>query len=63
MPTIKELRLERKLTQSELGSLFANKKAPETICRWENGLASPSAKHLQEMAMIFGVPAEKILLK
>lgn len=61
MQTIKDLRKEKGWTQAELGQKFKVRKAPETICRWENGIA-PSATHLQELANIFSVPAEKILI-
>lgn len=62
MYTIKELRKQQGWTQQELGKKFKVVKAPEIICRWEKGTSSPSAIHLQELANIFSVPAEKILI-
>lgn len=60
--SIKDLRKQHGWTQSELGKKFNVEKAPEIICRWEKGSSSPSAAHLIELAGIFGVPAEKILI-
>lgn len=60
--TIKDLRKQNGWTQSELGKKFKVAKAPEIICRWEKGVASPTGSHLQELSHIFGVPAEKILI-
>lgn len=62
MYTIKDLRKEKGWTQSQLGKKFKNPKAPEIICRWEKGSSSPTGSHLQELANIFGVPGEKILI-
>jgi transcriptional regulator with XRE-family HTH domain len=60
--TIKDLRKENGWTQAELGNKFKVTKAPEIICRWEKGTTSPTAANLMELATIFGVPAEKILI-
>jgi transcriptional regulator with XRE-family HTH domain len=60
--SIKDLRKQHGWTQSELGKKFKVAKAPEIICRWEKGTAAPSAAHLIELAHIFSVPAEKILI-
>lgn len=62
MHTIKDLRKNNGWTQAELGKRFIIPKAPEIICRWEKGITSPTGSHLQELANIFGVPAEKILI-
>jgi transcriptional regulator with XRE-family HTH domain len=60
--TIKDLRKQKGWTQSELGKKFKVAKAPEIICRWEKGTSSPTAPNLMELATIFEVPAEKILI-
>jgi transcriptional regulator with XRE-family HTH domain len=63
MHTIKELRKQKGWTQGELGKQFKVIKAPEIICRWEKGKDAPSATSLLELATIFNIPAEKILIQ
>lgn len=63
MHTIKDLRQRKGWSQEELGKKFNVPKAREIICRWETGKTLPNAIHLQELANIFKVSAEKILLK
>ncbi|MET3700022.1 helix-turn-helix protein [Bacillus oleivorans] len=63
MHSIFDLRKNKGWTQEELGKKFRKKKAAEIICRWEKGKTAPSSQNLQELSEIFGVPAQKILIK
>ena len=56
---LKEKRLEKNLTQSELGEkLFVSDK---TVSRWETGNTLPDASLLPQLADILGVTTDEIL--
>lgn len=53
---IKELRLQKNLTQKELASkIFVTK---STISKWESGVVEPSVEMLRHLSNFFGVPIE-----
>lgn len=60
MRTLKELREAAKLTQLDVA--FALKVTPQTVYNWERGTREPKGSHLQQMAKLFGVSADDVLL-
>ena len=56
---IKSLRLESKMTQSELASLLFT--SQDTISLWERNKSLPDVKSVIKMTSIFGVSADYIL--
>lgn len=56
---LKELRLEKKLNQAELGAIFNI--AQVTISSWERGNSSPSIEELKIIADYFDVSADYLL--
>ena len=60
MPTIKELRAARRLSQYELAQLVGVR--PETISAWERGLRTPYDRHLRALAEAFKCPVDEIEL-
>lgn len=57
--TLKELRLERQLTQSELaGLLIINQR---TISSWETGIREPDFEMLVKLAKLFDVTTDYLL--
>ncbi len=60
MKTLKELREAAKMTQLDVA--FALKVTPQTVYNWERGAREPKGSHLQQMAKLFGVSADDVLL-
>ena len=60
MPTIRQLRQTRGLTQLQVANHLGV--VPSTVYHWERGTKLPNARHLQQMARLFGVSADDILL-
>ncbi len=58
--TLRQLREEAQLTQLEVA--FALKVTPQTVYNWERGTREPKGSHLQQMARLFKVSADEILL-
>lgn len=56
---IKELRLERNLTQSEVAKAIGT--SQRNIGRWENGENEPAAVYVKALAEFFGVRADYLL--
>jgi len=56
-----ELRNKNKMTQQEVGELIGKAKA--TICRYENGVRSPSLQTLCGYSEIFGVTIDELMEK
>ena len=56
---IKNLRLEKGLTQTELASLLFT--SQDTISLWERGKSLPDIKSVVKMASIFNVSTDYIL--
>ena len=56
---IKELRLERNLTQSEVAKAIGT--SQRNIGRWENGENVPAAVYVKALAEFFGVRADYLL--
>ena len=59
--TLKELRKERRMTQSEVGEVIGTD--DRTYRKYENGEVKLSGIRLQILADFFGVPANEIDLK
>ena len=57
--TLKELRLERQLTQSELADLLIINQ--RTISSWENGSREPDYDMLVKIAKFFDVTTDYLL--
>lgn len=57
--TIKELRKEKNLSQTELASLLFT--SQDTISFWERGKSYPDVLSLIKMTEIFGVSSDYIL--
>ena len=60
MPTIRELRQAGGLTQLQVANHLGV--VPSTVYHWERGTVVPSGRHLQQLARLFGVSADAILL-
>ena len=56
---LKELRIEKKLSQRELGKVF--NVCNQTISFWETGSREPDLDSLLEVAHYFGVSLEHLL--
>jgi len=56
---LKELRLERNLSQEKLGSNFSVDH--RTISNWENSIREPDFSMLMDIAKFFGVSADYLL--
>ena len=56
---IKELRVENKLSQAELGEKLSV--SQDTISLWENGKSLPSVEDLVALCKLFSVSADYIL--
>lgn len=56
---LKELRLQRKLTQSELGKILCV--SHDTISIWEKNKAQPDLDNLRKIAIIFDVTTDYLL--
>lgn len=57
--TIRELRKERNMSQSDLAKLLFT--SQDTISLWEVGKSYPDLKSLIELTKIFGVTADYLL--
>lgn len=57
--SIRTLRLEKELTQEELGEkIFVSRQA---VSRWENGETMPGVDSLKELSKVFGVTINRLL--
>ena len=56
---LKELRIEKKLSQRELGKIF--NVCNQTISFWETGAREPDLDTLVEISHYFGVALENLL--
>ena len=56
---IKELRIERGLTQKQLAALIGQ--AQSTIVYWENDAQEPTISGLKKLCEFFGVPSDYLL--
>ena len=59
MKRLKELRLNKSLTQQQLGKLLSV--SGQTILNWENDITYPSVKKLIELASFFDVSIDYLL--
>lgn len=59
--TIKELRMSRNMTQSELATQIGVKRT--TIAMWESGSSLPRTDKLPELARIFGCTIDDLFKK
>ena len=59
--TLRELRKEHGMTQSELAEKIGC--APNTICMYEQGRREPSFETMRAIAAVFGLPADALLRK
>lgn len=59
MKRLKELRLNKNLTQQQLGKLLSV--SGQTILNWENDITYPSVKKLIELASFFNVSIDYLL--
>lgn len=57
---IKKLRTENGLTQSDLAEALSV--TPQSVSRWENGLAYPDTQLLPEIAHYFGVTLDELMM-
>ncbi|MBQ7977752.1 MAG: helix-turn-helix transcriptional regulator [Clostridia bacterium] len=53
---IRELRLEKQLTQRDLGKIIGT--TEDTISLWERGLRAPCAEMLYQLAQFFNVSVD-----
>ncbi len=60
MRTLKQLREAAGLTQLDVA--FALKVTPQTVYNWERGTREPKGRHLQQLARLFKVSADDVLL-
>ena len=56
---LKELRKERKLTQTELAQKLGVHNV--SICRWENGVSEPSLAEVKHICEVLGVTSDALL--
>ena len=56
---IKELRIENKLTQNQLGEKIAV--SQDTISLWENNKSLPTAEYIIALCRLFSVSADYLL--
>lgn len=57
---IKKMRTEKGLTQSDLAEALLV--TPQSVSRWENGLAYPDTQLLPELARYFGVTLDELMM-
>jgi len=57
--TLKSLRVEKGLTQDELGEKV--RVSRQAVSRWENGETMPGVDTLKELSQVFGVTINKLL--
>ena len=57
---LKQLREAAGLTQLDVA--FALKVTPQTVYNWERGTREPKGSHLQQLARLYKVSADDILL-
>ncbi len=57
--SIKEYRVERKMTQEFLAEHLGVSR--QAVSKWENGTADPSTSNLLALAKLFGISAEELL--
>lgn len=57
--TLKTLRLEKNLTQDELGEKVHVSR--QAVSRWENGETMPGIDSLKELSQVFGVTINRLL--
>ncbi|MBQ1232102.1 MAG: helix-turn-helix transcriptional regulator [Clostridia bacterium] len=57
---IKKMRTEKSLTQSDLAEALSV--TPQSVSRWENGLAYPDTQLLPEIARYFGVTLDELMM-
>ncbi len=63
MPQQKPLReLREAASMTQLDVAFALKITPQTVYNWERGTREPKGSHLQQLARLFKVSADDILL-
>ena len=60
MKTLRQLREEAGITQLDVA--FALKVTPQTVYNWERGAREPKGRHLQQLARLFKVSADDVLL-
>ena len=58
---LKEIRLNKKLTQKEIANHFNT--SPQSYAQWEKGIRKPSAENLQKLADFFNVSTDYLLGK
>lgn len=58
---LKKLRIERNLSQEELGGIFNEAKAQSTVGTWERGNREPSMEDIIEIAKYFDVSIDYLL--
>lgn len=58
--TLKAARVNRGLTQKELGDLLG--KSYVTISKWENGITSPRLDEFQDLCKALGAEVDDIIL-
>ena len=56
---LKELRVEKNLTQSELGQLLSV--SQDTVSLWEKGKSTPTVEYILKLCQIFHVSADYLL--
>lgn len=56
---LKNLRIEKNLTQTELGNMIGVKKS--TISCYENGVRVPSLEHIIDIIHVFGISADYLI--
>ncbi len=60
MPTLRELRQKSGMTQLEVA--IALGLTPSTIYSWERGTREPRGRQLQQLARLYGVSADDVVL-
>lgn len=60
MKTLKQLRESKGLTQLQVAYQLGV--SPQTVYNWERGAREPKARHLQQLAALYGVSASDVLL-
>lgn len=59
MTRLKEIRTERGIPQEDLAELVGVSR--QTVSRWENGTAQPSAKNVMRLSQVFQLPTDAFL--
>lgn len=57
---LREIRLERGISQEDLAELVNVSR--QTVSKWENGTVSPSADNLSQLSRALGVPVDALLV-